>query len=170
MTEMRVRLTKNETDIEAVSGLCRLYRTVLAERWPDHPQFLSRVYAADDFEEFLNRLGVIHQRPEGAIFVAEKGGEIIGCGMTHGLGHGVCEIKRMFVTDAARGTGAGRAIFVAAMEQARQDGYSRMVLDTTTRLNEAISLYESLGFVEIEPFYEPPSDFIDHMLFFGRDL
>ena len=56
------------------------------------------------------------------------------------------------------------------MDLARADGYLRMVLDTTTRLTEAIRLYESLGFHAVAPFYEPPEDFAANLLFYGRSL
>lgn len=170
MSELTIRTAATEADLAAVRALCRDYRALLDARWPDHPQFLARYYNEADFEDLLARLPQLHRAPEGAIFVADLAGEIVGCGMTHKIADGVCEIKRVFVGDAARGHGAGRRLCEAAMAQARADGYGRMVLDTTTRLTEAIGLYERLGFAPIAPFYDPPEDFAENLLFFGRDL
>ncbi|WP_171052666.1 GNAT family N-acetyltransferase [Ruegeria sediminis] len=168
--ELVVAPAGGEGEMEAVRQLCRDYRRLLRERWPDVPAFLDRYYNAATFEDLLRRLPELHRPPDGAIFVARVGGKVVGCAMTHRVGPGDCEIKRVFVGDAARGLGAGAALFRAAMAQARRDGYSRMVLDTTTRLTEAIGLYRKLGFHEIAPFYDPPADLAEHLMFFGRDL
>ena len=170
MPELIIRETATAVDHAAVRALCRAYRALLDERWPDYPQFLDRYYNAADFEALLARLPQLHRPPEGVILVAELDGRIVGCGMTHRIAPGVCEIKRVYVSDAARGHGAGAKLCRAAMERSRADGYARMVLDTTTRLTEAISLYEKLGFTPIAPFYDPPADFAENLLFFGRDL
>ncbi|WP_165978866.1 GNAT family N-acetyltransferase [Antarcticimicrobium luteum] len=170
MSQLTIRSPETDSDHAAVRGLCRDYRALLDARWPDFPQFLQRYYSEQKFEDLLARLPELHKAPEGAIFVADLGGAVVGCGMTHKIADGVCEIKRVFVSDAARGHGAGRKLCEAAMERARADGYGRMVLDTTTRLTEAIALYEKLGFAPIAPFYDPPEDFAENLLFFGRDL
>ncbi|MDK3016371.1 GNAT family N-acetyltransferase [Pseudodonghicola flavimaris] len=170
MSQLVVRPARGAADLFAVRALCRAYRADLDARWPDHPQFLARYYNTAEFEGLLARLPELHRPPRGEIFVADLGGRIVGCGMTHEIAAGVSEIKRVFVTEAARGHGAGRRICQAAMERARGDGYERMVLDTTTRLTEAIALYQRLGFAPIAPFYDPPEDFAENLLFFGRDL
>ena len=170
MSQLTIRSPESEADHAAVRDLCRDYLALLDARWPDYPQFPAGYYSAEEFEDLLARLPELHRAPEGAIFVADLEGAVVGCGMTHRIADGVCEIKRVFVSDAARGHGAGRRICEAAMERARADGYGRMVLDTTTRLTEAIALYEKLGFEPIAPFYEPPEDFAENLLFYGRDL
>ena len=59
----------------------------------------------------------------------------------------------LFVTPAARKTGAGKALLLAAEQQARQAGSARMDL-TTARTNLAAqSLYRSFGWVRDEVFY-----------------
>jgi putative acetyltransferase len=66
------------------------------------------------------------------------------------------ELKRMYVGPAARGTGAGRLLAVAALDRARSLGYRRVLLDTVASLTPAIALYESLGFVPIAAYRHNP--------------
>ena len=107
---LTIRFAETTADHAAVRGLCRAYRALLAERWPDFPQFVETYYAEAGFEDLLTQLPEIHNRPTGALFVADLGGQIVGCGMTRDTGDGVCEITRVFVDDAARGHGAGRGV------------------------------------------------------------
>lgn len=55
-------------------------------------------------------------------------------------------LEDLYVTDAARGTGLGRALTEYAMERARDRGCGRIQLDVNTVNGPARALYESLGF------------------------
>ena len=66
-------------------------------------------------------------------------------------------MKRMYVDEAGRGAGVGRALALAIVARAREAGYREMLLDTSARQPEAIALYLSLGFEEIEPPADLPS-------------
>ena len=159
-----------DADLPNVRRLCRAYRALLADRNPGLPEIVEAYYQADAYEILLSRLPELHARPDGAIFVAEFGGRVAGCGMTHRIDGTTCEIKRVFVEDAARGRGLAQGLFLAAMDQARADGYRRMVLDTMRVLTEAIALYERLGFAPAEPFYDLDARFSGEIQFFGIDL
>jgi ribosomal protein S18 acetylase RimI-like enzyme len=86
------------------------------------------------------------------ILLAEVGGETAGCVGVRPLAEGVCEMKRLYVRDAHRGLGLGRMLAQAAIDAARELGYVRMRLDTMPSMQQAISLYESLGFSDVEPY------------------
>lgn len=101
-----------------------------------------------DFERELAKLPDNYDR----IFVAEVGGEAAGCVGVRPLGGGACEMKRLYVRDAHRGLGVGRTLAVTAIDAARELGYVRMRLDTMPSMQQAISLYESLGFSDVEPY------------------
>ena len=55
-------------------------------------------------------------------------------------------LEDLYVTDAARGTGLGRALTEFAMERARARGCGRIQLDVNGANVPAKALYESLGF------------------------
>lgn len=168
MPQIDIRLAG--ADLAEVRRLCRAYRALLAERTADRPEILDRYYRADDYEPLLARLPDLHARPDGAIFVAELNGKIAACGMTHRIGPGTCEIKRVFTDEAARGHGLARQLCLAAMEQSRADGYGEMKLDTMRTLPEAIALYRGLGFTPCAPFYDLPPEFEGYVEFYGRAL
>ncbi len=157
-------------DMGAVRDLCRAYRTVLLARSEHVPAFVDTYYGEATFEDLLGRLETLHARPKGAILVGGPVGDPQGCAMTHEIRPGLAEVKRIFVADSARGTGLGRRLTRAAMDQARKDGYTRLCLDSFATLSEAISLYESMGFRPCAPFYEPDPDLAPHLRFYNIAL
>jgi ribosomal protein S18 acetylase RimI-like enzyme len=68
-------------------------------------------------------------------------------------------LKRLFLRSGYRSRGLGRVLVEAIIEEARKLGYTQMRLDTMSdRMAPAIALYKSVGFVEIEPYYQSPVD------------
>ncbi len=91
--------------------------------------------------------------PRGGFFVAEGGGsgELLGCAGWRAHDSDA-ELKRMFVTAAARGQGLARRLLAAVEESAKADGRTRMILEAGDRQPEAITLYESAGYRRIADF------------------
>ena len=105
------------------------------------------------FDQELLALPGIYAPPRGRLLL-EPG---CGCVGIHELEPRCAEMKRLFVRPAARGTGAGRRLAVAAIDAARSLGYQRLRLDTiASTMGPAVSLYRSLGFDEIAPYRENP--------------
>jgi GNAT superfamily N-acetyltransferase len=98
--------------------------------------------------------------PHGAMLVAYLRGEAIGCGAVKLHGREPCEIKRMWVDDAARGLGLGRRLLAELESQAREGGAKLGHIETNHTLTEAIALYRSSGYAEVPRFNQEP--FADH--------
>ena len=80
--------------------------------------------------------------------------QIAGCIAMRKIAPGTCEMKRLFVRPAYRSTGLGRVLVNTIIDEARKLGYTQMRLDTLPgRMDKAIALYRSIGFVDIEPYY-----------------
>jgi len=79
-------------------------------------------------------------------------------------------MKRMFVGPAAQRRGVGRALAAELIRQARVQRYASMFLDTSIRQTEALTLYRSLGFVEVEPYYDTPRPLRDWLVFLRLTL
>jgi len=65
---------------------------------------------------------------------------------------GAAEIKRMYVVDSVRGQGLSRLVLAHLEETAREAGLERMILETGLRQPEAIGLYTSSGYEQIDNF------------------
>jgi ribosomal protein S18 acetylase RimI-like enzyme len=62
------------------------------------------------------------------------------------------EIKRMYVAEAARGRGIGRAVLSALEDDARAAGADWMVLETGEPQQAAVALYRGCGYIDIPPY------------------
>jgi len=88
----------------------------------------------------------------GAFLVAYRDGVPVGCGALRLLDEETAELKRMYVSPEARGTGVGRRLVAALEAEARRLGVRRLVLETGIRQVAALALYRATGFHRI-PLY-----------------
>ena len=105
-----------------------------------------RVEALD--EEVLSRPRDI-LRDGGAIFLARFRGEIVGTCALLPAGEGRFELGKMAVTAGCQGLGIGRRLLEAVIGQYRAVGGRELFLESNSRLQPAISLYQSAGFVRV---------------------
>jgi DNA-binding MarR family transcriptional regulator/GNAT superfamily N-acetyltransferase len=94
--------------------------------------------------------------PAGCMLVAYLHGEPIACGAVKHLPGGPTDIKRMWVSPAARGFGLGRRMLDELEQLARDAGASVARLETNRVLTEAIALYTSVGYREVPAFNNEP--------------
>jgi putative acetyltransferase len=112
-----------------------------------------------NFEKELSELPGNYAPPEGRLLLAVFDESIAGCVGLRKIGddNRTCEMKRLYVRPEFRGHGIGRAMALKLIEEARNAGYERMRLDTlSAQMGEAIKMYRSLGFQEIEAYYHNP--------------
>jgi GNAT superfamily N-acetyltransferase len=124
------------------------------------------------FEEYANGLGVDlafqgfereladlpgkYQPPAGRLLLAWNSDRAVGSIALRPLDTRTCEMKRLYVRPEARGERLGRRLVERLLQEAQGAGYSRICLDTLPMMASAQSLYESLGFVPVEPYVFNP--------------
>ena len=90
------------------------------------------------------------------LFIAHLDGDpVAACGIKP-LKDKICELKRLYCRPHARGHGIGLDLCKATIKAARDLGYTYIYLDTDHGLAHANSIYERLGFRDIEKYYDNP--------------
>ena len=104
------------------------------------------------------------QRPTARLLLAIEDDQLAGCIALRKLPPGMCEMKRLFVRPAFRGKRLGKVLVASIIDEARKLGYTHMRLDTLpARMDKAIALYQSMGFVDIGPYCENPVEGVKFM-------
>ena len=145
--------------------------------------------ASDDLRELIGELDAVlgaeyepHQRhglaisqlfePHMRFFIARLDGKPAGCGGV-ALLDGYAEVKRMYTRPAARGHGLAKALLATIEKEVRDAGFSILRLETGTRQQEAIGLYERGGFRSCGAFgayLAMPPEEIEMSLFYEKPL
>jgi DNA-binding MarR family transcriptional regulator/GNAT superfamily N-acetyltransferase len=145
----------------------------ITARDPEHPdaQYCLAEYVAElnrrsrrGFDPSVGATALPHEvrPPAGEFFVAYLHGEAVGCGAVKHHADAPAELKRMWISPAARGIGLGRRLLETLEACARAGGARVAHIETSSVLVEALALYRSTGWVEVPAFNDEP--FADHWL------
>ncbi len=118
------------------------------------------------FQGFADELAALpgaYARPSGRLLLALHTSDPAGCVALRALDPGVCEMKRLFVRPAFRGTGLGRRLVERLIAEAHGAGYARMRLDTLPSMRSARMLYAELGFTPIPPYRPNPIPGVEYL-------
>jgi putative acetyltransferase len=147
-TQLSVAQAETVSDIEQARSLFKEYEMSLG---------ISLCFQSFDRE--LANLPGDYAPPFGRLLLAHHDGQLAGCIALRKLTGDVCEMKRLYLRQNFRGKGLGRAMLNALLNEAKRIGYSKIRLDTLPgRMDDAISLYRSIGFKEINAYYNNPVD------------
>lgn len=123
-------------------ALAKIVRDTLAEFGANHP---NTVY----YDPTTDALYKLFQIKRAAYFVAELDGEIVGGGgiyPTDGLAADTCELVKMYLRPQARGIGLGKTLIEKCIMSAKENGFSKIYLETMPELKQALKVYEKFGF------------------------
>lgn len=127
-----------------------------AELFREYQRALGVSLDFQGFEQELADLPGAYAPPEGRLFLARIEGTPAGCAALRPIAGAECEMKRLYVRAAARGSGLGVALARRVIEAAREAGYARVRLDTLPAMAAAQALYTRLGFRDTPPYNDNP--------------
>lgn len=145
-----IRPATTPADLQEISSLFHSYALTL-----------NIDLSFQDFSSEVSSLPGKYSSPRGTLLLARhvSTNDVLGCIALRPLASTsdkACEIKRLYVTPAARGLGVGKALVTQVITEAKEIGYECVRLDTLASMREAQKLYRNLGFVEREKYYDTP--------------
>ena len=106
-----------------------------------------KVRNGEETQVFFQQFNII--RDIDTVVLAYCDGVAAGCGCFKQYDADSAEVKRMYVISEKRGQGIAALVLRELELWAKELGYGRLVLETGTRLPEAISLYQKHGYERI---------------------
>jgi GNAT superfamily N-acetyltransferase len=143
---MELRRAETAQDIAAVRQL-----------WTEYWKILGLPLNFQGFAEQLARLPGEFALPGGMLLLATENSEPAGTIAVRRLRPQACEAKRLYIPERFRGRGLGRKLLQAAIDNSRQLGYIEMYGDTLPTMTQAATLYEKVGFTQIDAYSENPT-------------
>lgn len=121
-----------------------------------HPDFQTlirqldqnlRLLNGDEAQDHFEQFNIITDID--TVVVIYVGDEAVACGCFKPFDERSVEIKRMFVQPKHRGQGIAAALLTELEQWAKEIGYTRVVLETGTRLESAVRLYSRQGYERV---------------------
>ena len=148
--DLAITPARGDEDMAAVARLFREYQVSIGTD-----------LCFQGFDDELKTLPGAYAPPRGEILMARAGRAAAGVVALRPLPYGndadtACEMKRLYVRPAFRAAKLGRRLAERVIAEARRLGYRRLMLDTLKEMTAAQALYRTLGFTEIEAYYDNP--------------
>ncbi|MBW4360264.1 GNAT family N-acetyltransferase [Flavobacterium taihuense] len=140
--DSKIKVVKTTSENPDFLSLIKTFDAYLWERYPE----LKANYWGNNIIELNPNVVVIYRN--------EKP---VACGCFKKYDKIAIEIKRMFVSPEARGLGLAQRILQELELWATELGYSVSILETLHKQQEAISLYQKVGYAIVDN-YEPYVD------------
>ena len=134
-SSLRIVLVEGAHDLVAVQALFQEY-------WDS----FGFTPCFQNFGEELAGLPGAYAPPPGRLAIGYVDGQPAGCVALRRVDDDRAEPKRLYIRQAFRGRGLGRALLEWVMEEARRAGYKELVGDTMPVMKDALALYDRMGF------------------------
>ena len=155
MQTFTIETATSEADVNAVKNLFLEYLAFVEDYLGQGLEFQKTDEEFTTFPAFYD-----------ALYLAKIDGiAVAACGLKPFRGS-ICELKRLYCQPTARGKGIGRALIELCLRDAKNRNYTEIYLDTDHGLVHANTIYEALGFKDIDRYYNNPMD----SRFMGRKL
>jgi len=145
MSDIRIFIAKTDTDIQSV-------KTIFLEYLEFIEDFLSQPL---DFQGTEKEFATFPATYDFLALATLAGKPVAACGVKP-FETNICELKRLYCRPEGRGHNLGERLTIFVIDKAKQAGYATMYLDTDPALTHACKIYESLGFTDIEQYYDNP--------------
>lgn len=130
------------------------YTNMLIEGDPSFKKYLE----IQNYDNELKHLEKKYGLPYGRLYLAYYNNEVAGCIGLKKIDEKNCEMKRLYVRPKFRGKQIGEQLIEKIIKDAKEIGYSYMLLDTLPFLKSAIHLYKKYEFYEITSYNNSPMD------------
>ena len=136
-----------EAQAQDIGQICDIYAASVAS------ETASWEYDAPSVAEMKSRYNAI-KNDNFPYFVAKLGGKVLGFAYANHyrtrIGYRFCVEDSIYIDDAYKGHGIGKALLVALIDDCRKRGFKQMIAVIGDSENKAsIALHEKCGFVHI---------------------
>jgi len=160
---MPLELTLAYSHSDIIRTLFSEYTQMLVDHDPAFAQYLEFQHYGTEIDHLAEKYGL----PDGRLYLAMLDGQPVGCVGLRRIDANRCELKRLYVRPTARRHGIAGRLIAQIISDAKYIGYRTMLLDTLPFLQDAIRLYQALGFYEVPSYNNSP---LSESIFLRLDL
>ncbi|MGL5436979.1 MAG: GNAT family N-acetyltransferase [Lachnospiraceae bacterium] len=150
---MKVKLVLAYDKHHEVKELFQEYMEMIIQQSEDGRLCLE----AQNYDHEVLELQTKYGMPDGRLYLAYFGEDVVGCVALKRNDEDYCELKRLYIKPGYRGNKFGTVLIDRIIADARKIGYKYMQLDTFPVMESAIRLYRRYGFYDIERYNDNPA-------------